>query len=76
MYAQRAHPSHERHEAVEGKTNDPQRPVCCIPESREEDFVERFRRTVSPSIEIDGGHFIDGINTKEQVEDGGDPGEG
>jgi len=41
--------------------------VCSVAEAREEDFIECLRGTVSPGIEIDGGHFVDGVDAEKEV---------
>ena len=38
-----------------------------VAETREEDFVESLRGTVSPGVEVEGGHFVDGVDAEEEV---------
>jgi hypothetical protein len=41
--------------------------VRSIAESLEEDFPESLRWSIAPCIEIEGGHFVDGVDAEEEV---------
>jgi hypothetical protein len=45
--------------------------VSGVTETREEDFMDCLRGTVSPGVEVEGGHFVDGVDAEEEVQEGG-----
>ena len=41
--------------------------MCGVAETREEDFVESLGGTVTPGIEVEGRHFVDGVDAEEEI---------
>ena len=67
MHAKRPQARHHGDESPEGEPHDAEGPVRGIPESVEEDFAERLRGPVVPRVEVEGGHFVDGVDAEEEV---------
>src|ERR1700738_2736262 len=72
MDSKRPETRHHGDESPKSETNDAESPVPCIADSTEEHLVQRFWRTVAPGIEVESGHFVDGIDPEDKIEEGGD----